>query len=76
MLIEAQVFSLFEEEQESRPFTVRRPEVSLPVIPTSERIERPRTVRVAEIEASEVDIWPLVFDHWFSETAEEVARVA
>ena len=56
MLIEAQVFSLFEEEQESRPFTVRRPEVSLPVMPTSERIERPRTVRLPEIEASDADI--------------------
>lgn len=64
MLIEAQDSSpLSDNGQESRPFIARRPEVSLPVMPTSERSERPRTVRFAEREALDADIWPLVFEN-------------
>ena len=52
MLIVAHV----SESQSSRPFMVRRPEVSLPVMPTSERRVCPRTVSVPEMEAVDDDI--------------------
>lgn len=58
MLIEAHPSAgsgSFEGRQSERPSIVRRPEVSLPVMPTSERRDRPRTVRVAEMVALEVE---------------------